>query len=758
MRKNTVFIGLLVLMAAFISSFNIKVPASSTEDEVDKKVKALLSKMSLEEKAGQMTQIDIRNYLNNGYQNTDQKLDPAKLKEAIQTYKVGSILNCIHAYTPEKWIELITQIQKECLKSPNKIPVVYGTDAVHGVGFIKDAVLFPHNIGLAATRNNQLVKRAGEITALEGRAVGLTWNFAPVLDVGREPYWSRLEETFGEDVYITTQMGVAAIRGMESAGLADKRSMASCMKHFIGYSAPKNGIDRTPAHIPEIVLREYYLPSFREAVNSGAATLMINSGEINGIPTHGNKYLLTDVLRKELGFKGLACSDWEDIIRLHTWHKVAATPKEAVAMAVNAGVDMSMVPNDYSFTKYVIELVNEGKISKERLDEAVGRILKLKFNLGLFDNPLPDKKDLKNFGKPEYQTSALDAARESITLLKNEKNILPLNKSSKILLAGPCADNITTLNSSWSYTWQGDVDTLYPKFVKSIKQEFEVKFGKANVTSKTNKNFNHDDNYDISFIEKNAGSSDVIVLCLGEHAYAEQPGVIRDLNLPENQKKLIQAAAKTGKPVVVVLVQGRPRLFPEEAELSTAVLMAYRPGNQGARAITEVLTGEVNPSGILPITYPKYNGDITTYDHKFKETEQQLVAGQSDFLAFQPQWEFGHGLSYTTFDFANLKVNKNTLSANDSLNVTVDVTNSGKVAGKIAVELYSRDHFASITPSERRLRKYTKIELQPAQKQTVSFTVHARDLQFVNHDLKTVTEPGDFDLMVKGLKTTVSYK
>ncbi|MGN6646289.1 MAG: glycoside hydrolase family 3 N-terminal domain-containing protein [Cytophaga sp.] len=754
MKKITLLISIWLGAAAFFSCEK-KTEAIYQPQTFDKEVQDLLKKMSLEEKAGQMTQIDIRNLLTNGYGNTDEKLDTAKLQEAIQTYHIGSILNCIQAYTPEKWIELVSQIQNEALHTTNKIPVLYGTDAVHGVGFMKGAVILPHNIGLAATRNDALVQQAGTLTAKEARAVGLTWNFAPVLDVGREPYWSRFEETFGEDVYITTQMGRAAVTGMEGSDLTSVNSVASCMKHFLGYSAPKNGIDRTPSHIPEIILREYYLPPFKEAIQAGASTIMINSAEINGIPCHGNKWLLTDLLRGELGFKGLVCSDWEDVIRLHTWHKIAATPKDAVMIAVNAGVDMSMVPNDYSFPKYVIELVNEGKISMERIDEAVGRILTLKIKLGLLKKPLPSLEDIKVIGSDAHQQIALDAARESITLLKNKNNCLPLTKGKKILLAGPAANSLSALHSAWTYTWQGANQALYPASIQTVKQALEVMTGQGNVKTNASPVFTDAANYDASFIQKNAAAADVIVLCIGEDAYAEQPGVIKDLNLPAAQKQLIVAAKKTGKPVIVCLLEGRPRLFPEEEELTDAVLMCYRPGNKGAQAIAEVLFGEVNPSGKLPFTYPRYNGDITTYDHKFKETEQQLSPGVSEFIAFNPQWPFGHGLSYTSFSYTNLKVDKKEFSLKDSIQVQVDVTNTGSRTGKEVIELYSRDHYASITPSERRLRKYAKIELKAGEKQTVLFTIKASDLQFVNKDLITVTEAGAFDLIVGNLRTEI---
>ncbi len=753
MKKHT-----LMTLATCLGLFTqVSAQNSVSNNEENARVQKLLLQMTVEEKAGQMTQIDIRNLLNNGYGNTDQKLNVDKLKEAIHTYKVGSLLNCIHSYSGAKWQELINQIQEESKKTRLKIPNLYGTDAVHGVGFMNEATIFPHNIGLAASRNDELAFQAGAITAKEARAVGLTWNFAPVLDVGREYRWSRLEETFGEDVYLTTQMGTSAIKGMEGTDLRNKNYVASCMKHFIGYSAPKNGIDRTPAHLPEIVLREYYLPPFQAAVKAGASTIMINSAEINGIPTHANRYLLTDVLRGELGFEGLACSDWEDVIRLHTWHKVAKTPKDAVEMAVNAGIDMSMVPNDYSFPGYVVELVKEGKITEKRLNEAVGRILKLKIRLGLFEDAMTSISNLATLGRAEHQKIALQAATESMVLLKNEKNILPFAKGKKILLAGPAANSVTALHGSWSYTWQGNIDALYPKNIKTIKEELEQELGTQNVTSVSIRNFQDPKNTD-NQVFTSATNYDAIVLCLGEEAYAEQPGVVKEMNLPENQQEMIRKAKATGKPVVVVLLEGRPRLFPETEPLADAILLGFRPGNQAAQAIVNVLLGKENPSGKLPFTYPRYQGDVQTYDHKFKETEQQLVPGVSEFVAFQPQWNFGQGLSYTTFQYSNLKVDKTVFTAKDSLTISISVTNTGKVKGKEVVELYSRDHFASVTPSEKRLRRYTKIELLPNETKNVVFKISPLDLAFVNAQNKWVTEPGKFDLKIADQVLEVEFK
>lgn len=753
MKKNTLMTA--IACWGLLSQAPAQTPTGN--EDVNVRVQKLLSQMTLEEKAGQMTQIDIRNILNNGYGNTDQKLNPAKLKEVIQTYHVGSLLNCIHSYSGAKWQELINQIQAESQKTRLKIPNLYGTDAVHGVGFLNEATLFPHNIALAATRNDALVEQAGAITAKEARAVGLTWNFAPVLDVGREQRWSRFEETFGEDVYLTSQLGSAAIRGMEGNDLRNKNYVASCMKHFIGYSAPRNGIDRTPSHIPEIILREYYLPPFQAAVKAGASTIMINSAEINGVPTHANKWLLTDVLRGELGFEGLACSDWEDVIRLHTWQKVAKTPKDAVEMAVNAGIDMSMVPNDYSFPQYVVELVKEGRISEQRINEAVGRILKLKFRLGLFENAMTSKVDLATLGRTESQKLALQAATESIVLLKNQNTVLPLTAGKRILLTGPCANSVTSLHGSWSYSWQGSVDSLYPKQIKTLKQVFEQELGKQNVLSNTERAFSNPKNLDSKLFAETS-KYDAIVLCLGEDAYAEQPGVIKDFNLPEEQKELIRKAKATGKPVIVILLEGRPRLFPDVEPLTDAILLGLRPGNQGAQAIVNIVLGKDNPSGKLPFTYPRYTGDMQTYDHKFKETEQQLIPGVSEFVAFNPQWPFGQGLSYTTFQYSDLKVNKPIFGKSDTVNISITVTNTGKVKGKVTVELYSRDHFASITPSQRRLRRYAKIELLPSEKREVTFNITRTDLAFVNAQNKWITEPGTFDVQIADKVTEIEFK
>ncbi|MCU0429880.1 MAG: glycoside hydrolase family 3 C-terminal domain-containing protein [Cytophagaceae bacterium] len=736
---------------------------SGGSTDVDPKVKELLSKMSLEEKVGQMTQVNINMILVDGYGSKDGTIDPALLDTAVVKYKVGSLLNAVpSAYSVDQWHAMIKQIQDAAQKTPNKIPVIYGIDAIHGVTFTQNSTLFPHNIAEAATRNPDLVAKGAKVTALETRASGIRWNFDPVLDIGRNPVWARFPETFGEDPFIVKTMGVATIKAYEEDGLKNKTAVASCMKHFIGYSNPATGKDRTPAYISEIQLREYYLPQFKAAVQAGSSTIMINSGEINGVPVHGNKYLLTDVLRTELGFQGLVVSDWEDIIRLHTRHKIAATPKEAVKIAVNAGVDMSMVPHDFSFYKLLIELVNENQVSKERIDEAVGRILTLKANLGLLDNPYGEADAKANFGKAEYSALALEAAREAMTLLKNDSvkgaPVLPLAKTAKVLVAGPGANSITSLNGCWSYTWQGADASKYPSTYKTVAQAISDKLGAKNVSILGNANYKDAANYDSKALAAKAKASDYIILCLGEDAYAETPGTIFDLNLDPAQTALAKAAIATGKPVILVLIEGRPRIIKDIVPGVKGILQAYWPGSQGGAAIADVLFGDYNPNGKLPYTYPMYPNMIMTYDCKFSEIDEELTPGIFSQTGYKYQFPFGFGLSYTKFTYSNFKLSKDSIQGDDKITVSVDVTNSGTRDGKEVVEVYTRDLFASITPPQRRLRGFNKIELKAGETKSVNFELSKDDLAFVNADLKTVTEDGEFEVMIGDFKKIFRYK
>jgi beta-glucosidase len=719
------------------------------------KVEALLRQMTLDEKIGQMTQVTLGVVS----KPEDGVLDPAALTRAIQEYKVGSVLNVTnHALSVEQWHHVLTQIEDEAAKTRLKIPVVFGLDGIHGQTYTLDATLFPQNIGMAATRNPALAAAVAKVAAKELRASGVRWNFAPVLDCGRQPLWSRFPETYGEDVYIGRTMGAAAIRAYEEDGLRSPTAVASCMKHYLAYSASRTGKDRTPIYLPEIEMREYYLPQFRAAIKAGASTLMVNSGEINGTPVHASKYLLTDVLRKELGFQGVIVTDWEDIIRLHTRHNVAATPRAAVVMAVNAGVDMSMVPMDFSFFVLLKEAVQKGEVPVSRIDDAVRRILLLKEKLGLFDNPYPEPAAKGNFGRPEYQTLALQAAHEAMTLLKNDDGVLPLQHNVKVLVAGPSARSISALNGCWSYTWQGKDERWYPSDSKTIFDALREKLGAEKVTTTAAAGFDSPANYDTTALRNAAATADAIVLCLGENAYAESPGNTADLALADEQLALARTAAATGKPVVLVLTEGRPRFITAIAPLMKGILLAYWSGRKTAEAISDVLMGDYNPDGRLPYSYPRSMGEMVLYDRKPTEDIREIFNSDMTMDGYKPLYPFGWGLSYTRWDYGELQLSADKLTAGGRLTVKLTVTNRGKMDGNHTVELYTRQHYASVTPNMRRLRAFKKIFLKAGASQEVSFTLDSGDLAFVNAQLKTVTEPGDFDIYIGDKKAVFSYQ
>ena len=723
------------------------------------RVVALLKQMTLEEKVGQMTQLAI-DMVTTG-RDQDIQIDPAKLDKAIAKYGVGSILNVNgQALTVDKWHEIIGKIQTASLKTRLKIPNIYGIDSIHGANYVRGATLFPQEIGMAATWNPALMQQAAEITAMETRAAGIPWSFSPVLDIGRQPLWPRFWETFGEDPYLAKVMGVAFVRGLEGDDVGSKSHVAASLKHYMGYSLPLSGRDRTPALIPENYLREYVLPTFAAAVQSGAHTIMVNSAEINGTPGHINKHLLTDILRGELGFEGFVVSDWEDIKKLVTAWKVAPDEKEATRMAVMAGIDMSMVPNDYSFSDDLIALVKEGKVPMSRIDEATGRILKVKYDLGLFENPMPNDALKAAFGSNDSRKVSLEAARETMTLLKNDNNILPLAKNRKVLVTGPTADSLVSLNNGWTYVWQGSEESLYPKDRPTIRQAIAEKVGNGNITyvpgtkiirpagtpgNSTPTDVNQE--IDIAAAVRAANDADVIVLCLGEGSYTETPGNLTDLTLPEPQLKLAEAVQATGKPVVLVLVEGRPRVISRIADKISGILLAYNPSNEGGTAVADVLFGDYNPSGRLPFTYPRSSNNLITYDHKLFETEDTAFGN----VANKPQFEFGSGLSYTTFSYSNLKLDQKTLPANGEVTATVTVTNAGQRAGQETAILYLRDEVASVSPAGKRVRRFAKINLAPGQSQTLVFKLGRDDFSFINAENQPTVEPGDFTVMIGGL-------
>jgi len=726
------------------------------------RVAQLMASMTLEQKVGQMTQVNLGVLIDKSV--TDRvQFDPDKLSEALHKYQVGSILNSTsRALSVDEWHEVIKGIQDEALRNDLSIPVLYGIDAIHGVTYTRGSTLFPHNIGLAATRNPALVKKAAKVTAMEARASGLRWNFDPVLDIGRNPIWPRFAETFGEDTYLGKTMGVAVINGYEEDGLDSITAVASCMKHYVGYSDPANGKDRTPAYIPDIVLWEQYLPQFKAAIEAGSSTIMINSASINGMPVHASKYLLTDVLRDQFGFEGLIVTDWEDVIRLHTRHRIAETPREAVKMAVDAGIDMSMVPFNFSFADLLVDLVKSGEVSEARIDRSVAIILKLKFELGLFDNPYHEPEAVKNFGLPAYRQLALDAARESITLLKNQDNVLPLPETARVLVAGPAAHNLGPLHGSWSYSWQGDVEKNYPESTRTIFEIFTEKLGKERVESmgaETDvRGFDSPGNYDTDALQERAENVDYIVLALGERAYAESPGALDDLNLSENQKALARAAGATGKPVILVLTEGRPRIIRDIEPLAKGIILAYQPGSQGAQAIADVVFGDYNPGGALPFSYPQFTGDIMPYDHGVLADIQQLKPSKITYGGYKPQWPFGFGLSYTSFEYTDLKVSKSVISGEELLEVSLQVKNTGDRDGLHAIDLFVSDLYASLSPAVRKLRRFQKVFVKAGGSVNVKFELGRDDLSFVNAELQRVVETGEFKVSVGELSDTFSYQ
>ena len=720
-------------------------PASASVTAVEK----LLSQMTLKEKIGQMTQLEI-GMVTDG-QGQSIRINPEKLHKAVGEYGVGSILNVNDEALPApKWHEILRAIQAEAKKSRLQIPVLYGLDSIHGANYVAGSTLFPQPLGMAATWNPELMLRGSQISGAETRKAGVPWNFSPVLDAGRQPLWARLWETFGEDTYLATVMGVAAVRGYEGSDLSSPNNVAVSLKHYVGYSYPATGGDRTPALIPENTLREYFLPAFAAAVKAGAHTVMVNSSEVNGTPGHTNGYLLKNVLYRELGFQGFVVSDWGDIKLLVTTHHVATTEKDATRMAVLAGIDMSMVPSDYSFSDLLFALVQEGKVPTSRIDEAVGRILTVKYQLGLFDDPLRGIESKTVIGSPESRQVSLEAARESITLLKNENHTLPLAKTAHVLVTGPDADSLIPLNNGWTYTWQGDRASMYPKDRATILKAIQEKIGAANVSYVLGTTYNKE--VDIAKAAEAASNADAIVICLGEWAYAETPGNIPDLTLPDTQLFLALKMMETKKPVILVLTEGRPRIISRIADPAKAIVMAYNPSNEGGQAIADILFGDVNPSGKLPITYPRSTNRLFNYDHKLFSGEDW---GEGKAMA-APQFEFGDGLSYTTFAYSDLHVAMG--SGSQTVHVDVTVKNTGGRAGKEVVQLYLNERVASVTPPLKRLKRFAKMLLQPGESRRVSFELTSDDLSFIGADNKRVVEPGVFDVRIGGLQQSFEWK
>lgn len=761
-RSNRALRALLAVPLFLAPGLSAQIPADRSAA-----VEALLRRMTLEEKVGEMTQLTIAAVARvRGTATVAMELDSAKLEDAIVRRNVGSLLNVWDAaLTPAEWRGLTTTVQRFAARRRLPIPVIYGIDAVHGDHYMRGSTVFPQNLAMAATWNPPLMRLASRVTAYETRASGVAWNFAPVLDLGRQPLWSRFPETFGEDVYLASAMGAAATTGNQEdptpaaaallAGTppdddellrarvvpdpARPLYLAASAKHFLGYSMPLSGRDRTTAWIPDRQLREYFLPPFREAIDAGIATVMVNSGDVNGVPVHASHELLTNLLRTELGFRGVVVSDWEDIVRLQTVHRVAPTRRDAVRMALDAGVDMSMVPYNTSFIDDVLSLVRAGEVPLSRIDASVRRVLRLKLDLGLFDDAGPHAQELGNVGAPPFLAVSRRAAEEAITLLKNDRGALPLARTARVLVTGPGATSLPSMYGGWSYTWQGTDTAMYPVSVRTLLDAVRERAARTTFVSGSAPST-------IADAVAAAREADVVLLALAEPASAEKPGDITDLTLPNDQMRLARALVATGRPVILTLFEGRPRIVRDIVDSARAVVLGYQTGPYGGEAMAAILFGEVNPSGRLPFTYPRSVNDIEHYDRLASAN----VATDGSDNGYTPQWDFGAGLSYTTFTYDDLRVDRPERRASDTVQVSVAVTNTGQRTGREVVQLYVRDLYASVDPPMRRLRDFEKIMLAPGERRVVTFRLPVSRLGFVGRDLVTRVEAGEFELQVGG--------
>ena len=730
---------------------------------IDSKIQDILSQMTLEEKVGQMAQINltvIAKGPNKWGSSFPLEIDPQKAKKALVDFKVGSVLNTINntAQNTETWYKTITEIQKYSIDSTRmKLPVIYGIDAIHGTTYTAGATMFPQQITTAASWNEENAYNMALVCAYETRASGIPWNFSPVLDLGLDPRFPRQFETFGEDPLMVERFGEAMIRGYqgENNDISNKYSVAACMKHFVGYHAVISGKDRTPAYIPDNVLSEYHIEPFKKAIEAGAKTVMINSGLINGVPVHADYNLMINVLRNKLGFEGVILTDWEDIRKLHDRDKVAKNQKEAIKMAINAGIDMSMIPYEYEhFIKNLILLVKEGEVSIERIDDAVMRILKLKFELDLFNNPVTNYEDYEDFGSKKHHQLAYKAASESITLLKNNDNILPLKGNPRILVTGPNANNMRTLNGAWTYSWQGDLTDDFAGDYNTIFEAVRNNFGSNNVKYVPGVSYRKGGNYyDMDEISINkavqeARRSDYIVLCLGENTYTEKPGDLNDLNIHKLQSKLALELSKTGKPIILILNLGRPRLISDIEPLMSAVVNVYLPGNFGADALSDILSGRVNPSGKLPYSYPAYPNSLLPYYYKPSEVQNNAQGAYNYVGEVNNLYDFGYGLSYSDFKYSNFSVSKDTFALSDTVNVGVFVTNESDIDGYETIQVYSSDLYASITPDVKRLRDFSKVHIKAGETKRLNFSIPVSELEFYNIKNIPVVEEGRFKITI----------
>ena len=748
----------LCLVTVLLSSCctNETAPAIPQDKEIEEKIEKIMKDMTLEEKVGQMTQLNAT-AVANGTEITPEG------EKMMRTYKVGSVLNTPGdiAETPEAYDKFISELNRIAMEETG-IPCLYGLDHIHGTSYIAGGTLFPQEINIGATFNREHAYNVGKVTAYESRAADVPWSFSPTMDLGRNPEWPRMWESFGEDTYVNAELAVAMTDGMQGddPNHIDAYHIAACLKHYLGYGVPVTGQDRTPSSITASEMREKYFEPFKECIQAGALSLMVNSSSNNGIPFHCNHELLTEWLKDELEWDGMIVTDWADINNLYTREKVASSQKEAVKLAINAGIDMSMVPYDCQFSIDLKELVEEGEVPMSRIDDAVRRILRLKFRLGLFDTPDTSLESYPEFGGSRHAELAYAAAVESIVLAKNE-GVLPLTKEARLLVTGPNGNSMRTLNGGGSYTWQGH-GASRPEFTErfnTIYEALDAEFGKVQYVPGVEYDLNSTlwsyDSADIAPAVAAARNADVIVACVGENSYCETPGNLVDMHLSQNQKDLVKALAATGKPLVLVLNEGRPRIVDELVPLADAVIVAMLPGNYGGDALAALVSGKENFSGKLPFTYPKYSNKHGVYDYKVSEQQETMLGSYGYNADMVVQWPFGHGLSYTTFEYSDMSVDKTEFKSDDVIKVTVDVKNTGKVAGKESVLLFSSDHYASCVPDNKRLRDFTKVSLAPGETVTVSFELPAKDLAFVNSVGRWTLEEGDFTLSIGGQNADV---
>ena len=756
-------LALACTASANIHTTNANIPVIKSDAKIEAKVDQTLKKLTLEEKVGQMMEIVIDLFGGND-KNGVFYIDEHKADSIFSHYKVGSILNAPNTCAPtaKQWEKYMAQIQKLSMKRMG-VPCIFGLDQNHGSTYTQGGTLFPQNINVAATFNREIARRSAEATAYETRAASVPWTYSPTVDLGRDARWPRIWENFGEDCYLSSEMGKAMVYGFqgEDPNHIDQYHIATSMKHFMGYGVPWTGKDRTPAYISPADLREKHFAPFLAGIEAGALSVMVNSASVNGMPMHANKEILTHWLKEQTGWDGVLITDWADVNNLYTREMVAKDKKDALRIAINAGIDMVMEPYSCDACGYIIELVNEGKIPMSRIDDACRRVLRMKYRLGLFEHPTQKLKNYPLFGGEQFAQLALEGATESMVLLKNNNNILPLQKGKKILLTGPNANQMRCLDGGWSYTWQGNRTDEFAGKYNTIYEALCNEYGKENIVLNQGVTYNEAGKYweenepQIAAAVEAAKNVDVVVACIGENSYTETPGNLTDLWLSENQRNLVKALATTGKPIILVLNEGRPRLIADIEPLAQGVVDILIPGNYGGDALAQLLSGKANFSGKMPYTYPKEINSLANYDFK-KSEEVGTMEGAYDYNAkITQQWGFGQGLSYTTYQYSNLKVDKASFAHDDVIRVSVEVKNTGKVAGKESVLLFSSDLMASMVPDGRRLRAFDKVALQPGESKTVTFDLKANDLAFVGWDGKWILEEGDFKLMVADQQATI---